>query len=211
MCYAVNHREGNTYAFVAPKNKSREPVNEHFYDPKNKITRDLLARFNDINPDRLRAGTFTSVANHMAVVDNKCTIAAMIRLNAASLGVDVNELPPDGTENFFAIDRRVVDACMARYEEEKNLGFHDMRNLELSFTRIDSPKDWANPAGTTPLSRVPLKVHPSVPQGVCDNIARRTKTDLQHADNTRLNNKYTISGEIEIELNLFGTGPVETQ
>lgn len=47
--------------------------------------------------------------------------------------------------------------------------------------------------------------------GVCDNIARRTNKDLQHADNTRLNNKYTISGEIEIELNLFGTGAVEGQ
>lgn len=41
----------------------------------------------------------------------------------------------------------MVEACLARYEEEKNLGFHDMRNLELSFTRIDSPKDWANPMG----------------------------------------------------------------
>lgn len=82
------------------------------------------------------------------MVDNKCTIAAMIRLNAVSLGVELEQLPPEGTENFFAIDKKVVEACLARYEEEKNLGFHDMRNLELSFTRIDSPKDWANPMGT---------------------------------------------------------------
>ena len=51
--------KGNTYAFVAPKNKSREPVNEHFYDPKNKITRELLARFNDVNPDKLRQGSLS--------------------------------------------------------------------------------------------------------------------------------------------------------
>lgn len=41
---------------------------------------------------------------------------------------------------------------------------------------------------------------------MCDNIARRNKTDLAHADNSRLNNKYTISGEIEFELNLVGKG-----
>lgn len=145
----VADTRGSTYAFVAPKNKSREPVNEHFYDPKNKITRELLARFNDINPDKLRMGTFTSPSNPLAVVDNKCTIAAMIRLNSVSLGVDLNELPQEGNEGWFAIDRRVVDACMARYDEEKNLGFHDMRNLELSLTRIDSPKKWAEPAGGT--------------------------------------------------------------
>ena len=56
-------------------------------------------------PYPIVAGTFTSPSNPLAVVDNKCTIAAMIRLNAVSLGVNLEELPPDGTENFFAIDK----------------------------------------------------------------------------------------------------------
>jgi hypothetical protein len=46
---------------------------------------------------------------------------------------------------------------------------------------------------------------------VCDNIARRNKTDLAHADNTRLNNRYTISGEIEIEMNLFGPETLDSK
>lgn len=185
---------GNTYAFVAPKNKSREPAAELFYEPKSKITRELLARFNDTNPEKLRAGTYIKESSPIAAVDNKCLIADMIRLNAASLGIDRDLLPPEGQEGFFAMDKRVIESCFAAYEEEQKIGFHDMRNFELTLTRVDSPKDWAKP------------------EGVCDNIMRRNpKTDLQHADNSRLVNKYTISGEIEIELNLFGTGAGEGQ
>jgi hypothetical protein len=184
---------GATYAFIAHKNSVSEPIDGDFYDPHNKISRDLLARFNDINPSKLREGTWTNDESPLAVVDNKCTIAKMIRINTVSLGVNINDLPPEGTDAFFSIDRRVVDACMARYEEEQNVGFHDMRNFQMTLTRVDSPKNPANPAG------------------ICDNIARRNKTDLAHADDTRLNNKYTISGIIEIQMNLFGTGTVGGQ
>lgn len=144
----VGDGKGNTYAFIAPKNKSREPANEVIYVPKNVITRDLLARFNDINPKKLREGTIMTEESPMAGVDNKCIIAEMIRFNHVSLGIDINEVPRKGEDGWFVLDKRVVQACMAAYEEEQKVGFHDMRNFELTFTRVDSPKNFAAPEGT---------------------------------------------------------------
>jgi hypothetical protein len=141
---------------VVPRSKSLDADKNSFYVPKNQITRELLARYNDINPEKLREGVYIVGNNPLAAIDNKCVIAAMIRLNAASLGVDVSKLPPENTEGFFGIDRRVPEACLARYDEEQNVGFHDMRNLEITMTRLDSPKDWANPAGAFIISSAVL-------------------------------------------------------
>jgi hypothetical protein len=84
----------------------------------------------------------------MAGVDNKCIIAEMIRFNHVSLGIDINEVPRKGEDGWFVLDKRVVQACMAAYEEEQKVGFHDMRNFELTLTRVDSPKNFAAPEGT---------------------------------------------------------------
>jgi hypothetical protein len=116
--------------------------------PKSTITRELLARFNDINPEKLRQGTLLNATNPVAAVDNKSVIADMIRINANSLGIDSNLLPVKGQEGWFPIEKCVVEACFARYEQEQKVGFHDMRNFELTFTRVDSPKNFAEPAGT---------------------------------------------------------------
>lgn len=143
--------KGATYAFVAPKNEARVPANETFYLPKSTITRDLLAQYNDVNPEKLRLGTLVVPSNPVAAVDNKSVIADMIRRNAVPFGIDANVLPVKGQEGWFPIEKCVVEACFARYEQEQKVGFHDMRNFELTFTRVDSPKNFAEPKGTTPL------------------------------------------------------------
>jgi hypothetical protein len=82
----------------------------------------------------------------------------------------------------------VVDACLARYEEDQQVNFVDMKNFKIDFERVDAPGDWARP------------------EGVIDNQRNTDKGANGHAPSARLVNKYRLVAKVNTKLVLYG-GP----
>ncbi len=141
--------------------------------------------------EKLLSGTATVPGSKVTLVNNQNPLAEMVRINAEALGIPPGSLFDSKAEGWMPVDSSIVDRCLARYEEEVRIGFQDMRNFEIRFSRVDS--FWNDPVG------------------VCDNIARRAKNGPDHVDNTRLQNIYELEAEIDMRHVLYGQGEQVTQ
>jgi 2-oxoglutarate dehydrogenase complex dehydrogenase (E1) component-like enzyme len=94
----------------------------------------------------------------------------------------------EGEAGFLKVATPIVDACLARYDEDQQVNFVDMKKFRIDFERVDSPTDWARP------------------EGVIDNLRNAGKGQNGHASSARLTNTYRLIAKVNAKLVLYG-GP----
>jgi len=81
---------------------------------------------------RMNASAPTDRALAEVHIHNTSLAAQMIRQNHSILGVDVDDIPPEGWSGEIAIDERIVEACRYRWENTNG----PVSNAEFSASQV---------------------------------------------------------------------------